>query len=63
MFNCLYGLKIIFDVGYFVLIFVDEVVLGDLFNLRVYGFGCLVILIYLVMDNLYVEIFFFFVFN
>jgi hypothetical protein len=44
-------------------IFVDEVVPGDSFNLKAHGFGRLATPIYPVMDNLYVETFFFFVPN
>ena len=62
-FNRSHGLKTTFDAGYLVPIFVDEVVPGDSFNLRAHGFGRLATPIYPVMDNLYVETFFFFVPN
>ena len=62
-FNRSHGLKTTFDAGYLVPIFVDEVVPGDTFNLRAHGFGRLATPIYPVMDNLYVETFFFFVPN
>ena len=62
-FNRSHGLKTTFDAGYLVPIFVDEVVPGDSFNVRAHGFGRLATPIYPVMDNLYVETFFFFVPN
>jgi hypothetical protein len=62
-FNRSHGLKTTFDAGYLVPIFVDEVVPGDSFNLNAHGFGRLATPIYPVMDNLYVETFFFFVPN
>jgi len=62
-FNRSHGLKTTFDAGYLVPIFVDEVVPGDTFNLKAHGFGRLATPIYPVMDNLYVETFFFFVPN
>jgi hypothetical protein len=62
-FNRSHGLKTAFDAGYLVPIFVDEVVPGDSFNLKAHGFGRLATPIYPVMDNLYVETFFFFVPN
>jgi hypothetical protein len=62
-FNRSHGLKTTFDAGYLVPIFVDEVIPGDSFNLRAHGFGRLATVIFPVMDNLYVETFFFFVPN
>ena len=62
-FNRSHGLKTTFDAGYLVPIFADEVVPGDSFNLKAHGFGRLATPIYPVMDNLYVETFFFFVPN
>jgi len=62
-FNRSHGLKTTFDAGYLVPIFVDEVVPGDSFNVKAHGFGRLATPIYPVMDNLYVETFFFFVPN
>ena len=62
-FNRSHGLKTTFDAGYLVPIFVDEVVPGDSFNVKAHGFGRLAVPIYPVMDNLYVETFFFFVPN
>ena len=62
-FNRSHGLKTTFDAGYLVPIFVDEVIPGDAFNVRAHGFGRLATPIYPVMDNLYVETFFFFVPN
>jgi hypothetical protein len=62
-FNRVHGLKTTFDAGYLVPIYVDEVLPGDTFSMRAHGFGRLATPIYPVMDNLYVETFFFFVPN
>ena len=62
-FNRSHGLKTTFDAGYLVPIFVDEVLPGDTFNVKAMGFGRLATPIYPIMDNLYVETFFFFVPN
>lgn len=62
-FNRSHGLKTTFDAGYLVPIFVDEVLPGDTFNVNAMGFGRLATPIYPIMDNLYVETFFFFVPN
>lgn len=62
-FNRSHGLKTTFDAGYLVPIYVDEVLPADSFNMKAHGFGRLATPIYPVMDNLYVETFFFFVPN
>lgn len=60
-FNRSHGYKTTFDSGYLVPIFVDEVLPGDTFNLRPVLFSRLATLIAPVMDNLYLDTFFFFV--
>ena len=62
-FNRSHGLKTSFDAGYLVPIFVDEVLPGDTFSVNAMGYGRLATPIYPIMDNLYVETFFFFVPN
>ena len=62
-FNRVHGLKTTFDSGTLIPIYVDEVLPGDTFQLNATGFGRLATPIYLVMDNMYVETFFFFVPN
>ena len=62
-FNRSHGLKTTFDAGHLVPIFVDEVIPGDTFIVNAMGFGRLATPIYPIMDNLYVETFFFFVPN
>lgn len=62
-FNRVHGLKTTFDAGYLVPIYVDEVLPGDSFSMKAHGFGRLATPIYPVMDNMYVETFFFFVPN
>ena len=58
-----FGHKTTFDAGYLVPIFVDEVVPGDSFNVRMTAFGRLLTPIHPIMDNLYCDTFFFFVPN
>ena len=62
-FNRSHGYKSAFDAGYLVPIFVDEALPGDTFNLRASLFGRLATPIKPVMDNLFLETFFFFVPN
>ena len=62
-FNRVHGLKTTFDAGYLVPIYVDEVLPGDSFSMKAHGFGRLATPIYPVMDNMYIETFFFFVPN
>jgi hypothetical protein len=56
-------LKTAFDSGYLVPIFLDEVLPGDSFNFQMTAFGRLATPITPVLDNLYLETFFFFVPN
>lgn len=60
-FNRSHGYKTTFDSGFLVPIFVDEVLPGDTYNLRPTLFSRLATLIAPVMDNLYLDTFFFFV--
>ena len=62
-FNRVHGLKTTFDSGLLVPIYVDEVLPGDTFQMNATGFGRLSTPLYPVMDNMYVETFFFFVPN
>lgn len=55
--------KTTFDAGYLVPVYVDEVLPGDTFNLRMTAFARLATPIYPVMDNLHLDSFFFFVPN
>jgi hypothetical protein len=54
-----HGYKTTFDAGWLVPIFVDEALPGDTFNLRSHGFMRLNTPIFPIMDNLFVETFFF----
>lgn len=56
-----HGVKTTFDSGYLVPFFVDEALPGDTFNLRTSGFARLSTPVYPVMDNMYLETFYFFV--
>ena len=60
-FNRSHGLKTAFDADYLVPILVDEVVPGDTFNVNLTYFARLATPLYPIMDNLYLETFFFFV--
>ena len=55
--------KTTFDAGYLVPIFCDEVLPGDTFNVKMTAFARLATPLYPVMDNLYMDTFFFFVPN
>lgn len=59
-FNRSHGLKTTFDAGYLVPILVDEVLPGDTFNLKATLFTRVATLISPIMDNLYMDTFFFF---
>jgi hypothetical protein len=59
VFNRDHGLKTAFDAGYLVPIFVDEALPGDTFTLNMTGFGRLATPVNPIMDNLYIETFFF----
>ena len=56
-----HGHKTTFDSGYLVPVFIDEAVPGDTFNLNMSAFARLSTPIVPVMDNLYLDVFFFFV--
>lgn len=57
------GLKTTFDAGKLVPIFCDEVLPGDTLNLRMATFARVATLIHPLMDNLYLDSFFFFIPN
>jgi hypothetical protein len=59
VFNRDHGLKTAFDAGYLVPVFVDEALPGDTFTLNMTGFGRLATPVNPVMDNIYIETFFF----
>lgn len=54
-----HGLKTAFNAGYLVPIFVDEALPGDTFTCTMTGFGRLATPVNPIMDNLYIETFFF----
>lgn len=58
-----HGYKTTFDAGKLIPIFVDEVLPGDSFNLKMQGFARLATPIYPIMDNIFLETFFFFIPN
>lgn len=58
-----HGYKTTFDAGYLVPVFVDEVLPGDTFNLKMASFARLATPIKPIMDNMFLETFFFFVPN
>ena len=60
-FNRSHGLKSTFDAGKLIPVFVDEVIPGDTFNLRMSHFARLATPLTPVMDNMYLDSFFFFV--
>ena len=53
--------KTTFDAGYLIPIYVDEVLPGDTFNLRMTAFARMSTPLFPIMDNLYLDSFFFFV--
>ena len=55
--------KTTFDAGYLIPVYVDEVLPGDTFNLKMTAFARLATPIFPVMDNMYLDSFFFFVPN
>ena len=59
VFRCDHGLKTTMDAGNLVPIFVDEALPGDTFTLLATGFGRLATPINPIMDNMYIETFFF----
>ena len=60
-FNRSHGLKTTFDSGYLVPIFVDEVLPGDTFSMNCTLFARVATLISPIMDNMYLDTFWFFV--
>lgn len=62
-FNRSCGYKTSFDAGYLIPFFVDEVLPGDTFNLRATLFARFATLLFPIMDNVYLDTFFFFVPN
>jgi hypothetical protein len=58
-FNRSHGCKTTFDEGYLVPIFVDEALPGDTFNLQLHAFARMATPIFPIMDNMYLETFFF----
>ena len=63
VFDRSHGHKTTFDAGFLVPFYVDEALPGDTFNLRTSGFARMSTPIFPVMDNLYLETFYFFVPN
>ncbi len=55
--------KTTFDAGYLVPVYVDEVLPGDTFNLKMTAFARMATPIFPIMDNMYMDSFFFFVPN
>ena len=55
--------KTTFDAGYLVPIYVEEVLPGDTFNVKMTAFGRLATPLFPIMDNLHLDTFFFFVPN
>ena len=58
-FNRSHGFETTFDEGYLVPFFLDEALPGDTFNLRLNAFVRMATPIFPLMDNLYLETFFF----
>lgn len=58
-FNRSHGCKTTFDEGYLVPVFLDEALPGDTFNLNMHAFARMATPIFPLMDNLYLESFFF----
>lgn len=58
-FNRSHGYKTTFNAGYLVPVYVDEALPGDTFNLNMAGFGRLATPIFPIMDNIYMDTFFF----
>lgn len=58
-FNRSHGVKTTFDEGYLYPILVDEMLPGDTFNLKLHAFARMSTPIFPIMDNLYMETFFF----
>lgn len=62
-FNCQSTHKTTFDAGYLIPVYVDEVLPGDTFRLNMTAFARMSTPLYPVMDNLYLDSFFFFIPN
>nr|WAX26130.1 MAG: major capsid protein [Army ant associated microvirus 1] len=60
-FNRSFAIKTTFDAGYLIPVYLDEIVPGDTFRLSMTGFSRLATPIYPIMDNMFMESFFFFV--
>jgi len=58
-FNRSCGHKTTFDAGYLVPVFIDEVLPGDTFNLKMTAFARMATPIFPVMDNMFIDTFFF----
>ena len=58
-FNRSHGCKTTFNEGYLIPIFLDEALPGDTFNLHMHAFAGLATPIFPIMDNMYLESFFF----
>ena len=54
-----HGLKTTFDAGYLIPIYLDEALPGDTFNMNMTGFARLATPIFPIMDNMFMETFFF----
>lgn len=63
MFNRSHGVKTTFDAGKLVPMFLEEVLPGDTFNVRTSGFARLATPIHPIMDNMFMDTFYFFVPN
>jgi hypothetical protein len=62
-FNRSFGIKTAFDEGYLIPILADEMLPADTFALKMHAFARISTLLFPIMDNLYMETFFFFVPN
>ena len=62
-FDCQKTYKTTFDAGYLIPVYCDEMLPGDTFNLKMTAFARLSTPIFPVMDNMYLDSFFFFVPN
>lgn len=60
-FNRSHGLKTTFDADYLIPILVDDIIPGDTFNVNTTFFARLATPLYPIMDNMYLETFYFFV--
>ena len=63
VFNRTHGYKTTFDAGYLIPFYADEVLPGDTFNVSAALFGRLATPIAPIMDNMYMDVFYFFVPN